>query len=84
MAIHSTRHQPYDAVAALTRHINQRNKETARQKHSPDQYKDLLEKLNAERPLPKKDADATKNNIYNITKKWSRYNSPLAIQRQLH
>jgi hypothetical protein len=61
--------QPYDAVAALTRHINQRNRETARQKHSPDQYKSLYEKLNSERPLPKKDVDATKNNIYNITKK---------------
>jgi hypothetical protein len=72
--------QPYDAVAALTRHINQRNKETARQKHSPGQLKALSEKYNAERPLPEKDADSTKSNIYNITKKWSQYRSPLAIQ----
>jgi hypothetical protein len=67
MAITNTR-QPYNVVAALTRHINQRNKESARQKHSPDQYKAFYKELNAERPLPKKDTDATKSNIYNITK----------------
>jgi hypothetical protein len=71
MAHPNTRHQPYDAVAALTRHINQRNREIARQKHSLDQLKALSKKYNAERSLPKKDADSTKSNIYNITKKWS-------------
>jgi hypothetical protein len=71
MALPNTRHQPYNAVAALTRHINQRNKEIARQKHSSDQLKALSEKYNVEWSLPKKDADSTKSNIYNITKKWS-------------
>jgi hypothetical protein len=79
MAVPNTGHQPYDAVAVLIRHINQRNKEIARHKHLPDQYKALYEKLNAERLLPKKDADATKNSIHNITKKWLRYSKPLAI-----
>jgi hypothetical protein len=69
MAHPNTGLQPYDAVAALTRHVNQRNKESARQKHWPDQYKAFYEELNTERPLPEKDADATKSNIYNITKK---------------
>jgi hypothetical protein len=60
--------KPYDVVAALTRHINQRNKESARQKHSPDQYKALYKEL-MQNALPKKDVDATKSNIYNIIKK---------------
>ena len=54
MAHPNARHQPYDAVAALTRHINQRNREIARQKHSPDQLKALSEKYNGKRSLPKK------------------------------
>ena len=74
----NTVHQPYNAVAALTRHPNQRNKEIARQKHSPDQYRALCEKLNVERSLLEKDAPTTKNNIHNITKKWSWYSKPLA------
>ena len=80
MAHPNTRLQPYNAVAALTRHINQRNKEIARQKHSLGELKALSEKYNAERPLPENDADLTKINIYNITKKWSQYRSLLAIQ----
>lgn len=79
MAIPSTRYQPYDTVAALIRHINQRNKEIMRQNHSPDQYKALYGRLNIERPLPENDADVTKNNIYNITKKWLWYSCLLAI-----
>jgi hypothetical protein len=61
--------QPYDTVAALTRYINQRNKEVARQKHLLGQLKALSKKYNAERPLLEKDADSTKSNIYNIAKK---------------
>ena len=50
-----------------------------RQKQSPDQYRALYEKLNAERSLTENDAPVTKNNIHNITKKWSQYSKPLAI-----
>ena len=71
MAHPNTRLQPYDAVAALSRHINQHNKETTRQKHSPGQLKALSKKYNTKRPLPKKDTNSTKSNIYNIAKKWS-------------
>jgi hypothetical protein len=71
MAHPNTKHQPYDAVAALIRHINQRNREIARQKHLLDRLKALSKKYNVERSLPKKDVDSIKSNIYNIMKKWS-------------
>jgi hypothetical protein len=76
MAVDTAQQQPYNAVAALTRYLNQRNKPTAREqkeKLTPEGHNALRSKLNAARPLQQRDADTTKENINGITKKFQRY-----------
>jgi hypothetical protein len=76
MAVGTAQQQLYDPVAALTRHLNHRNKPTAREqkeKLTPEGHITLRSKLNAAGPLPQKDADTTKENINGITKKFQRY-----------
>jgi hypothetical protein len=75
MARTSTKRRPYDATENLQTFVSQRNKIGKRQKKpklTPEDYEADIQKLNGSGPLAPKDADATKENISGICRKWKR------------
>ena len=75
MARTSTKRRPYDAAENLQTFVSQRNKIGKRQKKpklTPEDYEADIQKLNGSGPLAPKDADATKENISGICRKWKR------------
>lgn len=75
MARASTMRCPYDATENLQTFVSQRNKIRKRQKKPKlkvEDYEAGIQKLNVTSPLATKDADATKENISGICRKWKR------------
>ena len=68
--------RPCDALENLQNFLTRRNKLQQRAKKKPklmlEDYKANIEKLNGSDPSALKDADATKENISGICRKWKR------------
>jgi hypothetical protein len=68
-----TNYQPWDPVASLTRYALEHRKPSAREQKkrlAPQEHDALCVEFNGARPLIQRDAPATKENLYGITKKF--------------
>ncbi len=82
MARTSTKRRPCDAVEELHDFVTRRNKLGQRAKKpklTPEDYEADIQKLNGSGPLAPKDADATKENISGICRKWKRQGNDCPI-----
>jgi hypothetical protein len=71
----STKHRRCDALEKLQKFVSWRNKLRQRAKKPKltlEDYEADIQKLNGADPLAPKDADATKENITGICRKWKR------------
>jgi hypothetical protein len=72
---HTSTKRPHDSLENLQNFVTRRNKlrqRAKRPKLTPEDYEADIQKLNGSGPLALKDADATRENISGICRKWKR------------